>query len=117
MRLRVDAGASRTDLDLTDLLIAELKFCIRAQAATRITLPAHAGLTTAEIEAGAASVDIRVPGGVAARIRTESGLATIDIDPTRFPRFGNAYQSPDFETAENKIEMKISTGVGAVHVR
>jgi hypothetical protein len=116
MRLRVDAGASRTELDLTDLLIAELSLHTGASD-TRITLPAHAGLTTAKIEAGAASVDIHVPGGVAARIRTESGLATIDIDPTRFPRSGNTYQSPDYETAENKIEMKINTGVGAVHVR
>ena len=39
------------------------------------------------------------------------------MDPHSFPHSGSTYQSPDFATAENKIEMKIETGVGAERVR
>jgi hypothetical protein len=115
LRLRVEAGASQTDLDLTDLKVTELKLSTGASATT-VILPAHAGLTTAKIEAGAASVKVNVPGGVAARIRAKGGLASIDIDETRFPRFGDEYRSPDYDTAANKVEMRIETGVGSVRV-
>jgi len=115
LRLKVEAGASQTDLDLTDLKVTELKLSTGASATT-VSLPAHAGLTTAKIEAGAASVKVHVPGGVAARIRAKGGLASIDIDETRFPRFGDEYRSPDYDTAANRVEMRIETGVGSVRV-
>ncbi len=86
-------------------------------SATKLTLPAHAGLTSAKIQSGVASVEITVPGGVAARIRATGGLASIDIDETRFPRSGDTYRSPDFDAAENKVDLRIETGVGSVRVR
>ena len=46
-----------------------------------INLPANAGQTRAIIESGAASVNISVPEGVAARIRTRRGAAA----PPRLP--------------------------------
>ena len=115
LRLKVEAGASQTDLDLTDLKVTELKLSTGASSTT-VTLPAHAGLTNAKIEAGAAAVKLHVPGGVAARIRAKGGLASIDIDETRFPRTGDEYRSPDFDTAANRVEMRIETGVGSVRV-
>lgn len=115
LRLKVETGASQTDLDLTDLKVTELKLSAGASSTT-VTLPARAGLTTAKIEAGAAAVKIHVPGGVAARIRAKGGLAAIDIDETRFPRTGDEYVSPDFATAANKVELRIETGVGSVRV-
>lgn len=116
LKLKVEAGASQTELDLTDLLVAELRLETGASA-TKVLLPAHAGLTTARIEAGVASVELRVPGGVAARIRAKGGLAAINIDETRFPRHGGDYQSPNFATAPHKIEIKVETGLGSVSVR
>lgn len=116
LQLRVDGGASKTELDLADLLVTDLRLDTGASA-TQVTLPAHAGRTTVKVEAGAASVEIDVPGGVAARIRTSGGLAAIDVDTTRFPGSGGLFQSPDFDTAANRIEMKIETGIGAVKVR
>lgn len=116
IQLRVDAGASKSELDLTDLRVTDLQLHTGASA-TVVDLPAHAGLTTVKIEAGAASVEINVPGGVAARIHSSSGLAAIDVDTTRFPGSGSHYQSPDFDSAANKVEMKIEAGVGAVRVR
>lgn len=116
MRLQVEAGASRTNLDLADLQITELKLSTGASA-TQVVLPAHAGLTKAKIEAGAAAVAIAIPGGVAARIRAKGGLAAIQVDETRFPRVGDEYRSPDYDSATNKIEMRVETGIGSVKIR
>ncbi len=114
--LKLETGASESRLDLTDLLVTELDLGTGASA-TWLTLPAHAGLTSAKIQSGVAAVEIAVPGGVAARIRATGGLASIDIDETRFPRSGDTYRSPDFDAAENKVDLRIETGVGSVRVR
>ena len=60
---------------------------------------------------------MRVPSGVAARIRISSGLAGVSVDAERFPRVGSEYISPDYETAENRLDLEINTGVGSVSVR
>jgi hypothetical protein len=82
-----------------------------------MTLPARAGKIRVKVASGAASVMLRVPEGVAARISVESGLAGISIDQNRFPRSAGGYQSPDFDRAENSADIRIETGVGSVEVR
>jgi hypothetical protein len=116
LAMKLETGASDTALDLEGLRVTDLKVETGASA-TRITLPANAGHTQVKVSSGAASVSIRVPEGVAARIRVESGLAGITIDRDRFPRAEGVYQSPDYETAANKADIKIETGVGSVDVR
>ena len=44
-------------------------------------------------------------------------MSVYDIDTSRFPRQGDYYVSPDFETAENRIELAIESDVGRVTVR
>jgi len=114
--LRVEAGASQSQLDLTDLRVTDLKLEVGASN-TEVTMPAGAGNTKADIDAGAATVKIRIPSGVAARIRFSGGAATFTADSSRFPRMGDYYQSPDYEGAPNKIEMRIDAGAGTVDVR
>jgi hypothetical protein len=115
MTLKCGTGASRSVLDLRDLKLSELKLETGASA-TEVTLPANARYTKVKVQAGAARVDLRVPGGVAARIKASAGLASVNVDQARFPGFDNRYQSPDYETAANKIDIDIETGVGAVTV-
>lgn len=116
LELEFETGASRSQIDLTDLLVRELKLETGASD-TEVTLPAHAGMTRVKIESGVARVIVRVPGGVAATIRSESGLASVDIDRTRFLQTGNhRYESPDYSTAANKADIRIETGVGSVSV-
>jgi hypothetical protein len=113
--LKCETGASKSMLDLRDLKVGELKLETGASA-TEVTLPAMAGYTRVKVQAGAARVDIRVPGGVAARVKASSALASVNVDETRFPGFDNRYQSPDYETAANKVEIDVETGVGAVTI-
>jgi hypothetical protein len=94
------------------------KLAIKTGASsTKLTLPANAGYTSATIESGAASVDVQLPEGVAARIRSRGGLSTLDMDRQKFIRSGDAFQSSDYETALNKVDLDIQMGVGSVSIR
>jgi hypothetical protein len=113
--LRVEAGASRTTLDLRDLRVRSLELQTGASE-THILLPRAAGSTTVKAEAGAASVTFEVPSGVAARIRTRMALGSSHIDEGRFPRIGDVYQSIDYGTAANTVDLDLQGGVGSVRV-
>jgi len=113
--LEIKTGASETILDLSRLKVERLNVGTGASS-TRITLPEAAGFTRAEIGSGAASVDVRVPQGVAARIRVKGGLSSSKIDQNRFPRTGDFYESPDYSTASNRADIEIDMGVGSVTV-
>lgn len=114
--LRLESGAAESRINLRDLWVTD--FVLKTGASsTDLTLPAGAGLTSARLEAGAAAVNITIPDGVAARITTESGLAAVDIDQHRFPRDGNRYQSPDYSSAENRVDLRVETGLGSVQIR
>jgi len=116
MDLQVEGGASKTVLDLRELRIRSLAIKTGASE-TRVTLPQAAGITTVRSESGAAAVFFDVPAGVAARIRTKMGLGGSDIDTARFPRVGDIWESPDFETAINRVEIEAQGGLGSVTVR
>jgi hypothetical protein len=116
LALDVHSGASEAHIDLHDLRVTDLRFHSGASA-TDLILPANAGLTRVEIEVGAASVNISVPDGVAARIRTSGGLSSISVDTQRFPRTDKVYQSPDYETAVNKVDLRLEVGVGSITLR
>jgi len=115
LSLEFETGANESRLNLRDLRVTELRLKTGASSTT-IDLPANAGLTRTFIESGAASVNVSVPEGVAARIRAQGGLSSIQVDTNRFPQMGNIYQSPDYDAAANKIEMEIQMGVGSVKV-
>jgi len=116
MALVLESGASESHLDLADLRVSDLTIKTGASS-TRITLPRQAGDTRVNIASGAASVEVVVPTGVAARINGTMGVGSLDVDQRRFPRFGGGYASPDFETATNRAEIRVEGGVGSVAVR
>jgi hypothetical protein len=116
LSLNFEIGANDARLDLTDLRVTDLRLQSGASS-TDLKLPANAGHTRASIKTGAASVTVHVPSGVAARIRASGGLASIQVDRNRFPKTGGVYQSPDYDTAPNNVDIDIDVGVGSVSVR
>lgn len=115
LALRLETGASQSSLDLRDLKVTDLRLNTGASK-TDLTLPANAGKTDVRVELGAASVDMVVPQGVAARIRAEYGAASIEIDRSRFPYSNGIYESADFSSAQNKVDIMIQAGAGRVAV-
>lgn len=110
-----EIGAVDATLDLTDLQVKDLVINTGASS-TAVKLPRAAGVTSCKVEAGAASVDISVPEGVAARIKAEAGLASVSVDQNRFPKGNGYFQSPDYEGAVNKVDIRIETGVSSIEI-
>ena len=112
--LDIRAGAADLDLDLTHLNVRRV-FVGAGASQIRIRLP-ESGWTHVEIEAGAADIAITVPRGVAARIENDSFLNFTSIDSTRFPKLDGEHRSPDYSTAENRVDIEIGAGAASVTV-
>ena len=112
--LDIRAGAADLDLDLTHLNVRRV-FVGAGASEIRIRLP-ESGWTQVEIEAGAADIAITVPRGVAARIENDSFLNFTSIDSTRFPKLDGEHRSPDYFTAENRVDIEIGAGAASVTV-
>jgi hypothetical protein len=113
--LSVDAGASSINIDLRDVLAKYLSIKTGASS-VNVTMPAH-GACLFDLDGGATSINILIPEMTAACIRVD-GVTSMDVDTSRFPRLGSdLYQSPDFETAADRAEIKITSGLGKVTVR
>jgi hypothetical protein len=116
LQLALEGGASENSLDLSALRVTDLSIKSGASS-THLILPAQAGHTQVRIETGAASVRAEIPAGVAARIHGMMGVGALNVDERRFPRHGAEYQSEDFATAANRVEIEVTGGVGSVDVR
>ena len=114
--LEVQAGASEASLDLRDLTVPNLRFRAGAARST-IVMPAT-GLTQADVQAGAAAISIEVPPGVAASIRnTGSGLSQLEVDETRFRPTGDGYESAEYASTSNRVELTLHTGLARIEIR
>lgn len=116
LSIELDGGAADITVDLRELQVGYLDVDAGA-AQVEIIMPDSAGHVDAEIDAGAADIEVIVPDGVAAKITSNSGLSSIDIDGSRFPNAGGAHVSPDFDTAENRVAIHLRVGASSVRVR
>lgn len=109
-------GAGENFLDFSDLNVKKVTLNTGASS-TKLNMPRNAVFTSLEIHAGAASVDVKIPENVAARIKIQSGLSGNNIDMNRFKLLSSGtYESPAYESAENKIDVLIDGGVGSFKV-
>jgi hypothetical protein len=115
MGLRIEAGAMESTIDLTNTRVTEFDLQTGASD-VRVTMPARAGLTHANIEGGATSIKMRIPEGVAARIKADGAVHSVEVDTKRFPKSGNVYVSPDFEKAEHKADIRVELGAGSIRI-
>lgn len=112
--LTLNVGANKAMLDFGDLNLTDLKLETGASD-TRLTLPAH-GRFRADFDLGAASLNVIVPDGLSARIHASIGAATLKVNESRFPRNGSYYQSPDYDSAANAVDMTIDAGAASIKV-
>jgi hypothetical protein len=113
--LTMNLGANKSTIDLREMNITDLKLETGASE-TRLTLPAR-GRFHADFDLGAASLEVTVPDGLSARIHTSLGAVELKVDETRFPRNGSYYQSPDFDSATNAVDMTIDAGAASIKVK
>ena len=114
--LTVESGASFLDINLTDVLAT--RFALKTGASsTNVTMPAR-GVSMLDVESGAASLNIRIPEANAARIRVKESVMALDVDTNRFPRLDSGiYQSSNFDTASDRSEINIESGLASVSIK
>jgi hypothetical protein len=115
--LTIETGATDARLDLSNLRVNTLDMSIGA-ATTFVRFPEAAGLTSAHISGGASTITLEIPPGVAAQIQHHGGLTTLNVDQSRFPQVNDSlFRSPDYDTAQNKVDLNIETGVTTITIR
>ncbi len=113
--LRVNGGVGSANLDLSGLNISSLNLDTGV-GSLNVTMPAS-GSVSARVNGGLGSTNIRIPPGVSARLSINAGLGGIHVDESRFPKFGDVYQSADFASATNKVDVDIDGGMGGMNIR
>ncbi len=116
LTLEVRLAVTDSRLDLSELVITDLQMDVDLGNYI-VEIPAAAGTTQAQIKASLANLEITVPDGVAARIKTNTSLSVLEVDEGRFPRTGDFYISPDFENAVNRVELELDCSLGRVLVK
>lgn len=74
------------------------------------------GSNTIHASSGAGSALVRIPGGIAARIHASSGMGKVTVDSRYEKMDGNTYQSSDFDSATDKVEITVGSGAGKVSI-
>jgi hypothetical protein len=113
--LRISSGVTDSTINLEALRVSDLRLETGASQ-TKLVLPAR-GETMARIEGGAARLDVTVPPNVAARIILSDGPNAVTIDEQRFPRQDDEYRSAGFETATDRVTLRIDVGASRLVVQ
>lgn len=113
MRLDLDLGVGKSELDLTRLRLTELEVNTGV-GETRIDLPAT-GRFPARIDSGIGRLTVTIPRGMAVRVRAETGIGAVHFDG-EFVERGSVRESPDYETSANQVDLRISGGIGAIDI-
>lgn len=120
LQLQLKTGANKSLLNLQDLNVSDLKLETGASD-TEVILPGQTNHVRFTVQSGAAAVNIRVPQGVAARIRISGALMGGDVDQNRFPLSESepgrkVYQSPDYDSSPQQAEILVDAGVGSINI-
>ena len=112
--LDLNVGAAQVDFDFSGFKTRNLK--IQGGASDiDLKLSGSLPLTDVKVEAGAASIVIRVPENVGCEIISNTFLSSKEFDG--FTKIGKQqYQTPNFDKSANKIKINLQAGVASVSV-
>lgn len=110
LNLTIEAGVGRSTLDLRDMQLSGLEV---NTGVGETTINLATGSYKANISTGVGATTIRLPTGVAARVELERGLGAVNVRGD-FDKNEDVYTSPDYATAEERIDLQVQGGVGAI---
>ena len=132
LRLRVNAGSATANLDGARLGLADVELnagqaTVDLRASTEVDeldIGLNAGTlglylpsvsTTGSVEANAGSIRMCAPEGVALRLRTDdSVLSSYDFGSSGLVQAGDAWETPGYDTAVTRIELRIQANAGSI---
>jgi hypothetical protein len=116
-RVSADTGGGNMDVVLPDNA-ANLSVAAKTGAGN-VTVEIGSGITgsnTVNANSGAGNVVVRIPSGMAAKVHATGGLVKVTVDPRFSKTDNNTYQSSDFDSAANRVEITVKSGAGNVSV-
>jgi len=116
LTLEVESAVGNLELDLSELKVTDLQMDIDAGNYV-VKMPVSAGMTYADIKADITNLELTIPENVAAKLKIESDLVAFEVDESRFPKKGDYYISPNFDSAQNRIELELDCDIGRVQVK
>lgn len=103
--LTLNLGAGSFDIDLGDVLVT--RATVNAGASSMaIVMPAPKGDVPIRISTGMSSLDLRIPSGVAYRIRYSGVLQSVS----------GPLSSADYDTATDRLTIELSSAMGSVSI-
>ena len=115
LSINLESGVGESRLDLSGLRLERLQVQ-SGVGSIRVELPAQ-GSYSANIEGGVGAIRIELPEGLEARIQATRGLGGLEL-PSGLTRINDdTYQTPGYETATNRVDLRVNGGVGQVAIR
>lgn len=111
--LNIDMGAGRVNADLEQVLLNQLQVDLGVGTAF-LELPTT-GSYSVQVDGGIGRIQIDVPEATGVRIEADTGLVIVNM-PDSYRRQGDLYLSPDYESSEQKVQIRIDLGIGTVEV-
>ena len=81
-----------------------------------VVLPDSAADLSVTAKSGAGNVIVHVPSGVAAKIHATTGAGKVIVGSPFSKIDDHTYQSPDYDSAAQKVEITLDSGAGNVQV-
>lgn len=111
--LHVDSGVGNANMDLSELQLESLQLD-GGVGNVSLTLPPR-GDYRADIDGGVGDTVVRLPRGLAARISVDRGVGSVRV-PDVFTRDDDVYTSPGYDSAPDRVDLRIDGGVGSVRI-
>jgi hypothetical protein len=113
--MNFDIGAASIDFDLSHYKISTMKLDMGA-ASLDLKLGDKYPETILDIDAGASSITIEVPDSSGCEIKSDVALSSKDFH--EFTEINkDLYRTENFDTAKNKVYIRIDAGVSSIDVR
>lgn len=114
MELDASMGAGEMDLDLQEIALTSLD---ASQGVGDMTVILPAGVSMkGDISQAIGDMVILVPGDVAVCFEVSKAISNLDV-PNDFERQGDNYCSPDYEDADERIDLDVSQAIGNIEIR
>jgi len=110
------SGGGNVTLDLTGLTVTRLTAGTGGGNMEVILADTAAGMEAA-IKTGAGNVTVHIPSGIAVKVQATSGLGKVIVDAPLCQIDKKTYQSPDYDSAVDKLEITASSGAGNVSIK
>lgn len=111
----IDAGAVNGTFDMSSLKVEKMDIDVGA-GRLKMIFGNKSKTTDVDIDAGASSFDIVLPNNAGAKIKVDGALNNSNLNDLNWNRQGKYYISPNYDSAESKINMDINMGVGRFNV-